>query len=581
VGVAEFLDLDGFRRLFDDRAIVFTNLPQGHARELAEQTNDRAGRGDATLRTRAEFDTLFADLSGGADTFEVRDDQGELTPEGTIVDQLQQAAIGADTFFGHPLHVVSITDWSSGDALLEEPVTASGSARISLWRADQADPRHIPTPGSEGVLLTTNTFSLMSSGNRTLRAPKRSWKINVEPGDDDDQLLGLERLNLKAMYNDPSQMREALAWQLFGQVGIPAARHTYARVALNSTYRGLYSVIEQVDKRFLRKWFGKGDRGNLYKAYCGDIGCATLEHRQDAAGNDSGKQYLSSASDNATYRLKTNEDDPDANTYDDLAALIRVINGVRSPAASFGSDAYREEVEEILDVWAFLRWAGTNVLLGSWDNYFATPANYYLYNSGPQGAPKKFLDAPYFTFIPWDYDNCLGIDYFGTDWQYTNLLDWSANTVRYWHRDGRPDKTSRIPLVQNLLVHNDFIQYYLDHIEHLLTTDFTPAAIVAQMGTTEGAGLWQRVSQSTYLEADAPNMPAFTGRQFTNDEVYRAGYAQEFLRHGNSSIQGVYHYGRMRFDSAWAQLKDLRATYPAGASGADFGRPSEPASVAV
>jgi hypothetical protein len=29
-------------------------------------------------------------------------------------------------------------------------------------------------------------------------------------------------------------------------------------------------------------------------------------------------------------------------------------------------------------------------------------------------------------------------------------------------------------------------------------------------------------------------MPAFTGRQFAIDEVYRAGYAQEFLRHGDS-----------------------------------------------
>ena len=35
-----------------------------------------------------------------------------------------------------------------------------------------------------------------------------------------------------------------------------------------------------------------------------------------------------------------------------------------------------------MNVRAFLRWAGVNVLLGSWDNYFATPANYYLYNSG-------------------------------------------------------------------------------------------------------------------------------------------------------------------------------------------------------
>jgi hypothetical protein len=576
--VAEFLDAKGFRRLFHDRVVVFTNLPSGSARQLAERANERVGRGDATLRTRSEFDSLFADLSGGLDALQVRDDTSGLTQQGMIVQQLQQAAVGADTFFDQPLYIISITGWPAADVLLKEPVIASGSARISLWRADPDDPRHIPRPGPEGVLFTTGTLSLMNTGNRTLYAPKRSWKIDVEPGDDDDRTLGLERLNLKSMYNDPSQMREALAWHLFGQVDIPAARHTYARVALNGGYRGLYSVIEQVDKRFLDLWFGKGDRGNLYKAFCGDLGCATLEHRRDATGDDSGKQYLRSASEDQTYRLRTNEDDPAANTFDDLAALIRVINGVGMPAGSFGSDAYRESVEQILDVWAFLRWASTNLLLGSWDNYFATPANYYLYNSGPQGAPKKFLDSPYFTFIPWDYDNSFGIDYSGTDWQYTQLLDWPANTVRYWHRDGHPDTTSRIPLVQNILVHHDFVQYYLDHLEHLLSTDFTPDAIAARMGTTGGTGLWHRVSQSAYLEADFPHSWPFTGRQFTNDEVYRAGYTQEFLRHDRSSIQGIYHYVRMRSDSAWAQLKALRTAYPAGASGANFGQSREPAS---
>ena len=49
-----------------------------------------------------------------------------------FLEQLQQATIDADAFFDEPLYVVSITDWPSGEALLKEPVTASGSARISL-----------------------------------------------------------------------------------------------------------------------------------------------------------------------------------------------------------------------------------------------------------------------------------------------------------------------------------------------------------------------------------------------------------------------------------------------------------------
>ena len=133
---------------------------------------------------------------------------------------------------------------------------------------------------------------------------------------------------------------------------MPAARHTYAKFAINATYKGLFSCIEQVDKRFIRGHFGKNDTGNLYKAYCGNIGCATLEHRFGGDGDDSGRQYMGSSTADATYRLKGNEDDAAANSYDDLAQFIRVVNGVGLPGDDqrFTSDAYRDSVESIFNV---------------------------------------------------------------------------------------------------------------------------------------------------------------------------------------------------------------------------------------
>ena len=94
------------------------------------------------------------------------------------------------------------------------------------------------------------------------------------------------------MYNDPSQMREALAWRLFGVADVPAPRHTYGKLAFGNAYRGLFSVIEQVDKRFLRDHFGENHQGNLYKTGCRDIGCATLAYRTGPDGDDSGRQYF-------------------------------------------------------------------------------------------------------------------------------------------------------------------------------------------------------------------------------------------------------------------------------------------------
>ncbi len=478
-------------------------------------------------------------------------------------------------FFDRQLYLIDITDWPQDDPRTDTPVTASGAARLALWRTEPGDARHIPPPGADGVLFTTPTFSLVNSGNRTLHADKRSWKINFEVADGQDRVVGMSKLNLKSMCNDPSQMREALVWRLFRAAGVPAPRHTYAKLAINGRYLGLFSLIEQVDKRFLADHFGKNRRGNLYKAYCGDLGCATLEHRVGPDGDDSGRQYTTRGSTDETYRLQTNEDDPARNSYDDLARFIRVINGVGLPGGDqrFGSDRFRSSVEGILNVPGFLRWAGVNILLGSWDNYFATPANYYLYNSGRAGRARDVLAAPYFTFIPWDYDNSFGIDYVGTRWQYTDLLDWAGNTVPYWGNSG---KKSRIPLVQNLLRNHDFCQYYLDHVEHLLDTTFNVDAISAGLAPDRADGLWERVCHAAYLESDTPHGRPFTGRQFSNDEVYLAGNKQNELRHGNAKIEGIVHYVRMRYDSAREQLGMLRGTFPRGGSGATFPGVEEP-----
>ena len=253
---------------------------------------------------------------------------------------------------------------------------------------------------------------------------------------------------------------------------------------------------------------------------------------------------------------------------------MKRINGVGLPGGDgrFATDAFRASVEAVFNARAFLRWAGVNLLIGSWDNYFATPSNYYLYNSGRAGDERGFMGSPYFTFIPWDYDNSFGIDYFGTDWQYTDLLDWPANTRAY--RGGRG--VSKIPLVTNLLANRDFRAYYLDHVEYLLDTAFTPEAFAALIGDDGDDGLWRRVSQAAYLESGTPNGAPFTGRQWTNDEVWRSGCRQQELRHGNAHVYGIEHYVRMRRDRARAQLARLRRDLPKGAGGAEFPAALEP-----
>jgi hypothetical protein len=64
------------------------------------------------------------------------------------------------------------------------------------------DSRPTP-PDAAGVLFSTTAFALGNTGNRTLDVPKRSWRATLTVDPDGERFLGLERLNLKAMYNDP------------------------------------------------------------------------------------------------------------------------------------------------------------------------------------------------------------------------------------------------------------------------------------------------------------------------------------------------------------------------------------------
>src|SRR5256885_10147370 len=159
-----------------------------------------------------------------------------------------------ERFVGTPICGLDVQGWP-GDRLyprqpLTEPVMASRSARLRLWPVDPQNGLRV-RPDDAPPVLDTAQFSLVNSGNRTLMAPKRSWKVDLDPG----EVAGMSTLNLKSMYNDPSQMRESLAWRLFRLAGVPASRHTYARFGINDRFLGLFSLIEQVDKAFLAHRF--------------------------------------------------------------------------------------------------------------------------------------------------------------------------------------------------------------------------------------------------------------------------------------------------------------------------------------
>lgn len=99
---------------------------------------------------------------------------------------------------------------------------------------------------------------------------KYSFKIDFNEYQKGLESRGLTKVNLNNSITDPSLLREALAYQLFREAGVPASRTNWAQVYLtigNETvhkYAGLYLVVEQVDKRFLKRNYGSS-KGLLVK----------------------------------------------------------------------------------------------------------------------------------------------------------------------------------------------------------------------------------------------------------------------------------------------------------------------------
>src|SRR5262249_44787890 len=158
------------------------------------------------------------------------------------------AAVGSKSeLFAQDLLFVRIQKWDpakmANDALGDD--TTVPGAELIVFKAKPASAAHCPDAeeSPSDVVFRTQGFKIRTSGNFTKGTAKSSFKIGLS--DKNDRVFGMKALNLKAMWNDVSQMREGFAWSMFAGAGVRGPRHTYAKFCINQRYYGLYSVIEE------------------------------------------------------------------------------------------------------------------------------------------------------------------------------------------------------------------------------------------------------------------------------------------------------------------------------------------------
>jgi CotH kinase protein len=95
---------------------------------------------------------------------------------------------------------------------------------------------------------------------------KPSLKLKLDEYVPDRSIGDLQELTLNAMNDDDSMMHERVAYRLYREFGLPAARATHATVYVNGEYYGLYTHLETVDKNFIRRHFDDPD-GTLFEQH--------------------------------------------------------------------------------------------------------------------------------------------------------------------------------------------------------------------------------------------------------------------------------------------------------------------------
>ena len=194
-------------------------------------------------------------------------------------------------------------------------------------------------------------------------------------------LLGLKRLTLNNSVQDPTWLKQCLAYRVFEKAGVPVPYCNFARVTVNGRDLGLYVHVESQDRRWVRRHFQQDD-GDLWEGEFSDF-------RPEWIG---------------TFEKKGDVED------DDQAAVDRgSLSEVAAAVAPGVPEAQvRPGLEKLVDLDEFLRFWAAEKVLEHWDGYANNVNNFFVYRDpstsrfvfAPTGTDQITVPDPFSTLKP-------------------------------------------------------------------------------------------------------------------------------------------------------------------------------------
>ncbi|WP_157960444.1 CotH kinase family protein [Marinimicrobium alkaliphilum] len=230
-------------------------------------------------------------------------------------------------------------------------------------------------------------------GNSTRSEPKKGYNIRFDDGDQ-DFLDGADRINARAMWRDPSFVREHMAMWLFRQYELPAPDTFFFELFINDVFEGFYMHVERIDRRFSRK-----------RGLNRDATLVRDEFRDQFrdGGNDCGvgaNKFTAFADNN--WSAMTREQAlacVEARFNDRRADWDEVLDLILWVDQSEPGDRFAEELAERVDVEAMMKFLGVHILIGDIDTFWGN--DYWWFKDHEDPEAKWF-------FIPWDKNLSMG-----------------------------------------------------------------------------------------------------------------------------------------------------------------------------
>ena len=301
----------------------------------------------------------------------------------------------------------------------------------------------------------------------TASGVKKSFNIELDFTDPAADLMGYTTLNLNNAAGDETIMREAVYFTVMSQY-TPCPRGAMARVNINGSFWGVYSLVQQENGQLINEWFpsNNGDRWRTPNAPRGGGGFQ---------GSNSALSYLSTtniATYQPNYDLRTTNS-PSAVAWQRLVNAIYVLN-------TTPTNQLRDRVEDVLAVDRWLWFLAIENIFADDDSYFNKGADYSFYYEPESGRIHPIEHDGNEAFVAGD------------------LLLSPVQGASGGNR----------PVLQRLLSINELRQRYLAHQRTVLQERYHPAIMTALLNA------FQALSLDAIL-AD-PNK-GFTMAAYTND----------------------------------------------------------------